>query len=99
MSDIDGREDDVIEMVEVEKLFEGLPITVNVGFPSALGGPGQDTTIIGWSVAYRAKDTGRTTIVMSLDPEASQMLGDLVQVFDLKALGFAGIKRKAEDGR
>jgi hypothetical protein len=91
--------EDKIEPEEIEQIFAGLPVTLNVGFPSSLGGPGRDTTIIGWSNAYRNKDDGRTTIVISLDPEASEKLKDLAQVFDIKAIGFAGIKKEPQDGR
>jgi hypothetical protein len=81
---------------EIEKLFESLPVTLNVGFPSLRGGLESDTTAIGWSYAYHNKSDGRTTIVISLDAKASEQLKDLVQVFDLKALGFAGIKRSPQ---
>lgn len=91
MTDSEG-----IEFDEIEQIFSGLPVTLNVGFPEHLGGPGSDTTIIGWSSAYRNKGDGRSTIVIALDPEASEKLKDLVQVFDLKAIGFAGIKRSSQ---
>jgi hypothetical protein len=81
-------------VLEVERIFAGLPITVNVGFPGQFGGPGLDTTVIGNAFGFRNKDDGTTTIILTLDPEASKMLGDLTEVFDLKALGFAGLKRK-----
>lgn len=84
------------DVPEIEKLFDSLPVTMNVGFPTSIGGPGLDTTVIGWSNAYCNKDDGRTTIVISLDPEASEMLKNLAEVFDLKALGFAGIKRREQ---
>jgi|tagenome__1003787_1003787.scaffolds.fasta_scaffold20583422_1 hypothetical protein len=82
--------------VEIEKLFERLPITLNVGFPERLGGPGSDTTVIGWAYAYRSKHDGHTTIIMNLNSEASDKLQNLSEVFDLKALGFAGLKRRPQ---
>lgn len=91
-----GDSEDKIEPEEIEQIFSGLPVTLNVGFPTSLGGPGLDTTVIGWSSAYRNKGDGRSTIVIALDPEASEMLKDLAGVFDLKAIGFAGIKRREQ---
>jgi len=88
---------DMEGLLEVERIFSNLPITLNLGFPQALGGPGQDTTVIGWAHAYRTKDDGQTTIVMNLDPDASEMLKNLVEVFELKAIGFAGMKRSPQD--
>ncbi len=89
---------DLEGLLEVERIFANLPITLNLGFPRVLGGPGEDTTVIGWAHAYRTKDDDRTTIVMNLDPDASELLKNLVEVFELKALGFAGLKRKPNDG-
>lgn len=85
-------------MLDIERIFSSLPVTLNLGFPQALGGPGADTTVIGWAHAYRTKDDGQTTIVMTLDPEASEMLKSLVEVFELKAIGFAGMKRSPQNG-
>lgn len=95
MSDISEpmRPEDV---PNIEKLFERLPITVNVGFPQLLGGPGLDATVIGWSNAWRNLDDGSTTVVMTLDPEASKMLKDLTEVFKLYSMGFAGIKSRPQ---
>lgn len=81
---------------EIEKVFDSLPVTLNVGFPASMGGPGLDTTVIGWSHAYRNKKDGCTTIVMSLDPEASEKLQNFAEVFDIKAIGFAGLKRRSQ---
>lgn len=94
MSDSEG-----IEIDEIEKIFSSLPVTLNVGFPERIGGPGSDTTIIGWSSAFRNKNDGRSTIVIALDPEASEKLKNLAEVFELKAIGFAGLKRSPQDGR
>jgi hypothetical protein len=93
---LDGVEMDGV--LEVERIFAGLPITVNVGFPGQFGGPGLDTTIIGNAFGFRNKDDGTSTIILTLDPEGTKMLGDLTKVFELKALGFAGIKRRPQNG-
>lgn len=90
---------DMEGLVEIDQIFAGLPITLNVGFPKALGGPGSDTTVIGRAYAYRTKDDGCTTIIMTLDPGASEQLKNLTEVFELKALGFAGMKRRPQDGQ
>lgn len=97
MKDLDGV--DMEDLVEIDRVFAGLPITLNVGFPQALGGPGSDTTVIGRAYAYRTKDDGCTTIIMTLDPGASEQLKNLTEVFELKALGFTGMKRRPQDGR
>jgi hypothetical protein len=90
---------DMEGLIEIEKIFTDLPITLNLGFPQALGGAGSDTAVIGRAYAYRTKDDGCTTIIMNLDADASEMLKNLVEVFELKALGFAGMKRRPQDGR
>jgi len=99
MEDFEGLEGvDTEGMLDIERVFSNLPVTLNVGFPQMLGGPGSDTTIIGNAFAYRTKDDGTTTIIITLDPEASEQLKKLDEVFELKALGFAGMKRKPEGG-
>ncbi len=40
---------------------------------------------------------GRNRIEITLDEEASVKLGNMVDVFDLKAIGFAGIKHPERD--
>lgn len=79
------------DVPNIEKVFERLPISLHLGDP--VRGP---NTIIGWSNAFRDKDTGETTIVMTIDGEASEKLGDLVEVFKLYAIGFAGVARREE---
>lgn len=91
-------EEPLEDAVEVDRVFERLPITLNVGFPEHLGGPGLDTSVIGWSYAFRRKDDGVTTIIMTLDPEASEMLKNLTEVFELRSMGFAAMKRRPQDG-
>jgi hypothetical protein len=75
----------------IEKVFEHLPITIHVG--DHIRGP---KTIIGWSNAWRDRDTGETTIMMTLDEEASEKLGNLTELFRLYAIGFAGFARSPE---
>jgi hypothetical protein len=74
-----------------EPLFENLPVQLNLGPMST-----QDT--VGWADAYREMLTGKTIITITLDRETSQALYNLAEVFELKAIGFAGIKRKPAEG-
>ena len=97
MEDFEGLEGvDTEGLLEIERIFANLPVTLNVGFPQTLGGPGSDTTIIGRAFAYRNKDDGCTTIIITLDPDPSEMFKNLEEVFELKTLGFAGMKKKPE---
>jgi hypothetical protein len=86
--ELDAPGEDVPQ--QIEKVFEHLPVTMFLGDP--IRGP---ETIIGWSNAWRNKD-GTTTIVMSLDEEASEKLKDLADLFKFYAIGFAGVARKEE---
>lgn len=74
-------------MSEDEKRVEGpLPVHLNLaGYPNP-------REVIGWANIYRKVD-GTMRIDISLDEEASSKLTNLAEVFELKALGFAGIKR------
>lgn len=67
----------------MEKLFENLPVLLNLGEPEAL---------VGRADAERDED-GETHIHIRLSKEASERLGDLTEVFDLKGIGFAGIPK------
>lgn len=80
------------DVPNIEKVFERLPVTLYVGDPRERG-----NMVIGWSNAFRDKDTGETTIVMTLDGEASKGMGDLVEVFKLYAIGFAGVARRPHE--
>lgn len=55
---------------------------------------GEVAPVIGWATAYRDTETYATRIEISLSEEASLQLMDLESVFDLKAIGFAGIMRE-----
>lgn len=65
-------------------IFESLPVELNLGQPEQ---------IVGWAHAFRDPESGKTAITIMLDETTSQRLGNLVDVFELKAIGFAGIKR------
>lgn len=70
-----------------EVLVENLPMHLN------LGDFGRWESHIGWARVVQDTDTGQNTIEITLDEESSKRLGNMVEVFDLKAVGFAGIKR------
>lgn len=72
-------------------LFETpLPVHMNLG--GSLHG---FEDVIGWATASYVD--GRISITIDLDQEASSKLHDLAAIFELKALGFAGIKTKPKD--
>ena len=72
-------------MVDEEKVIENLPMLLNLGEPDS---------IIGRASAFRHPDTNATRIEIHLSPMASDKLKDLQEVFDLKAIGFAGVARR-----
>lgn len=81
MSDIDNA--DVMELISGP-----LPMHLN------LSDDYRDlTSAIGWARVYR-KSNGTTHIAIELSEDASEKLGDMVTVFELKAVGFAGIARR-----
>src|SRR3954447_8135117 len=75
-----------------ETLIEGpMPMVVNLGefFSDPLGG-------IGYATVYQMND-GRKRISIVLDKATSEGLGDLTEVFKLRGIGFAGVKRRPQD--
>lgn len=70
-----------------EVLVENLPMYVN------LGDIGSWKSVIGFAKVIRDSETGQNKIEITLDEDSSTKLGNMVDVFDLKAVGFAGIKR------
>lgn len=77
-----------------EKLIEGpIPILLNLGnwFSNS-----EDT--IGHARVYQLSD-GRKRIDILLNDQASKELTDLTEIFKLKGIGFAGVKRGPTDGR
>lgn len=72
-------------------LFESpLPVHMNLG--GSLRG---FEDVIGWATA--TSDEGKITITIDLDEAASLKLHELAAIFELKALGFAGIKTKPKE--
>ena len=72
---------------DVTPIFENLPVELNLG---------QNDQIVGWANATRDPESRWTTITIILDAQSSDKLGNLAEVFDLKAIGFAGIKRRSQ---
>lgn len=70
-----------------EVLVDKLPMLTNLGFI------GDWHTHIGWAKVIHDTETGQNTIEITLDEDASKTLGNMVEAFDLKAIGFAGIKK------
>jgi hypothetical protein len=76
-----------------ELIFENLPFQLNLGPESTLN-------TMGWAKGYRDKETGETVLEIALNEDAAIGLDQLVEVYELKAIGFAGIKkRQPGDGR
>lgn len=72
-----------------ETLIEGpMPMVINLG--EFFSDP---TGAIGYATVYKMND-GRKRISILLTAEASESLGKMINVFDLKGIGFAGIKKK-----
>lgn len=71
-----------------EVLVENLPMHLNLGDFHRL------ESHIGWAKVTHDTETGCSTIEISLNEESSKTLGDMVEVVDLKAIGFAGIYRR-----
>lgn len=71
-----------------ETLVEGpMPMVVNLGefFSDPAGA-------IGHATVYQMND-GRKRISILLGSEASEALGSMIDIFELKGIGFAGIKK------
>lgn len=76
-----------------ETLVEGpMPMVVNLGefFSDPAG-------TIGYATVYEMHD-GRKRISILLSAEASEGLGNMMDIFDLRGIGFAGIKKRPEGG-
>lgn len=73
---------------QFEKLFDNLPMHLNLGDFDV-------RSHIGWAEAVRDVHTGEVRLAIRLSGEASEKLGDLTKVFDLKAIGFAGYKKSS----
>jgi len=77
-----------------ETLIEGpMPLVVNLGefFSDPAGA-------IGRATVYQMNN-GCKRISIMLDFEASEALGSLIDIFELKGIGFAGIKRRPQNGQ
>lgn len=73
-------------------VVQNLPVLLNLGEGNGI------KNRIGISDIWTDDDTGKTRIEIRLDQETSKALGDLVEVFELKGIGFAGVKRTPVDG-
>lgn len=71
-----------------EEVLATIPMFVN------LGGIHTWESLIGQGKVTRDSETGQNKIEITLDKETSAKLGNMVDVFELKAIGFAGIKRR-----
>lgn len=78
-------------------VVENIPMCINLGLSHDW------RSHIGRATVFQDEETGRTKIEIDLDEEASEKLDNMIDIFDLKAIGFAGMKRdprrRASDGR
>lgn len=74
-----------------ELIFENLPMQVNLSMPA------DPRDAIGFAKATRNED-GSSTIEIKLDARSTERLTDLEATFKFWAIGFAGIKRRPQDG-
>lgn len=71
---------------EDETLVENLPMYVNLGMIDSWNSQ------IGTAKILRTPE-GQNKIEIILDETSSKQLGNMVEAFELRAIGFAGIKR------
>lgn len=71
-------------------MIERIPVEMNLGQPEQ---------IIGWASATKHPESGQIIIELVLDEIASGKLETLVEMLEIRAIGFAGIKRRPQDGR
>jgi hypothetical protein len=79
-----------IKVRVVETMVEHLPMYLN------LGDLGRMDTVIGHAKLTRDLETGKSRIEIVLGPEEAELMDHLVEIADLKAIGFAGIMKKQE---
>lgn len=72
-----------------EKIFENLPVRLNLGDPEP---------IVGWAHAHKT-DEGEAHIHITLHKDETRIFDNLVEIFDLVALGFASVKRRPPDAK
>jgi hypothetical protein len=65
-------------------IIEHIPVELNLGQPEH---------VVGFASATKNLDSGKITLEIVLNPILSMTLEELAKIFELKALGFAGIRR------
>ena len=69
-------------------MIERVPVELNLG---------QSEQVVGMATLTKDLDTNEITIEIKLfDDFGIRKLEDLVEVFDIKAIGFAGVKRRTQ---
>jgi hypothetical protein len=78
-------------MVSDPLRIERIPVELNLGQPEQ---------IVGWASIVQDPENKQISIAIVLRDEMGiAKLEDLVEIFDIKAIGFAGVKRRPTDGR
>lgn len=70
-------------------LIERIPVELNLG---------QSDPIIGMASVSKDLDTKEITIEIKMFPQDAVTLEQLIGAFDIKAIGFAGAKRRPQYG-
>ena len=78
------------EVLVQTPVVEHLPMQLN------LGSLGDIQSVIGWANLYKDEITGEYRLEIRMMKHASEMMEHLVEIADLKAIGFAGILKKSE---
>jgi hypothetical protein len=72
-------------------MIENVPVELNLG---------QSEKVVGLADLSKDIGSGRITIEITIfESDVIKKLEDFVDIFEIKAIGFAGIKRGPEDGR
>jgi hypothetical protein len=70
--------------------IERLPVELNLG---------QREPIVGWASIVQDPENKNITIAIVLKDELGiTSVEDVVKIFDIKAIGFAGVKRRSDGG-
>jgi hypothetical protein len=75
-----------------EKVIEHIPMLLN------LGDWGTSESVIGYASAFRDSETSTARIEIHLGKDASDILENLQEIVDLKAIGFVGIMKRPANG-
>lgn len=73
------------EIVVRETIYENLPMNLNLA---------DSMTRIGWAVVHRDLETGDISLEIRMHHLTTEIMDNLLEIADLKAVGFAGMMKK-----